>query len=199
MKQARKTEINLVIKNLLDNYKITKTPYKYLKDICIKENIRLLSVEKLSEKVDGFIQNIKEKIYIFYNPNKLETRQNFTIAHELGHYFLNHLFQENRMVLCDNELDLFDNTTNIEVEANYFASHILLPQNLIIKDFYDIINYNKSISYPKIPLKITNYGVYYRNWKIITNKLCKKYKVSEEMLSYRLQGLGLINSNLFSK
>ena len=195
MIKTRKTEIDLLIENVLNKYQITKTPYKFLNKICEEENICILPVEKFSGNVDGFIQNISGEYYIFYNPNKIIERQNFTIAHEIGHYFLNHIKQG--QALYDYEENLFNNKNKIEVEANYFASHILLPKELITKEFENLIKFNTAIRNPSIPLKISKHGVYYQNWKIITNKLCKKYKISEQMLNYKLQELNLIDSDLY--
>lgn len=194
MIKTRKAEIDLIVEDVFEKYQITKTPYKFLNKICKKENIHLLPVN-FSESVDGFIQNINGEMYIFYNSNKMQERQNFTIAHELGHHFLKHIsFGE---ALTDSEDEFVSNKNEIEIEANYFASHFLLPKELIEKDFMNTITYSNGLKNSRIPLKIMSYGVSYKKWKIITSKLCKKYKISEQMLFYKLQELNLIDSDLY--
>lgn len=53
---------------------------------------------------------------VLYNADMIQGRVNFSLAHELGHIILNHA--ENR-------------TSTEEIEANYFASHILSPRMAI--------------------------------------------------------------------
>ena len=54
--------------------------------------------------------------------NQSEVHQRFTIAHELGHYFLNHEQQP------PDTQEQIQNATPFEVAANRFASELLMPQ-----------------------------------------------------------------------
>lgn len=62
------------------------------------------------------------------NSEIYERRIRFSIAHELGHFFLHR--KKSNIFSCS-EKDMFDwNNANIESEANIFAANILMPENL---------------------------------------------------------------------
>jgi Zn-dependent peptidase ImmA (M78 family) len=60
------------------------------------------------------------------------SRKRFTIAHEIGHYVLpGHISKENTMFQCtDEHLNSFGRNKTKEVEANVFASELLMPDQL---------------------------------------------------------------------
>ncbi len=60
------------------------------------------------------------------------SRKRFTIAHEIGHYVLpEHISKENTMFQCtDEHLNTFGRNKTKEVEANLFASELLMPNRL---------------------------------------------------------------------
>lgn len=73
------------------------------------------------------IDNIKKKRY---------PRTRFTIAHELGHYFIDehrNLLKKGYSLSYDKELTYFSNLP-VEKEANYFATNLLMPPNRFLKD-----------------------------------------------------------------
>lgn len=128
------------------------------------ENIKVLPKDDLSErKLSGELVKINDSVIIYYNPGDSLKRQRFTIAHELGHYVLNHGYNFN---------DSKNNFTMShydcrEVEANQFAMELLIPEiaiNILIKQ-----------------RKITN-----------VNELCRIFNVSLEAMSFRLKKLGFI-------
>lgn len=69
----------------------------------------------LSGEIDG------DRIY--FNPNESLVRQRFTIAHELGHFMLNHGHS-----FRDPSLNFSWRNGSHEVEANKFASELLMPE-----------------------------------------------------------------------
>jgi Zn-dependent peptidase ImmA (M78 family) len=117
----------------------------------------------------GYIEKDNNgKVTIYYNPNHHENRRRFTIAHELGHYILGHL-NENQKLYRDFTNDFQTNTYNPkEVEANKIAARILMPEDKI-----RFLIFEKGITSIK--------------------KLAKIMKVSEVAMKYRLQNIGLIN------
>ena len=63
-------------------------------------------------------------------------RNRFTIAHELGHYFLHYLLDD----AVDKDTDYFEadrsgRNERVEWEANWFASAMLMPRSLYIKKY----------------------------------------------------------------
>lgn len=71
-------------------------------------------------KSAGFLAKASNKYSIIYNDNDSIERIRWTWAHELGHYFLKHDF---------NNIDDYDIQ---ETEANYFASQLLMPLELLL-------------------------------------------------------------------
>jgi Zn-dependent peptidase ImmA (M78 family) len=82
---------------------------------------------------DGMLVFSAERFFIYCNLDKAGTKENprarFTVAHELGHFFLD----EHRTVLCSGK-NLHHGSSYeyvsksiVEQEADLFASHLLMP------------------------------------------------------------------------
>ena len=103
-----------------------------------------------------------DKGVIGVNKNNHKVRRRFTIAHELGHFLLEH---SNRK-----ETDIIDEGSDQHIleerEANSFASQILMPEQVIRKE---------------AEMKTLN-----------IKALATKFDVSEQALTIRLLMLGLI-------
>ncbi len=84
--------------------------------------------------IDGFLQrnpdNSKEW-WLTYNTNATPERQRFTKAHEIGHYIMHSQKQDE--FRCGPGVIFEKGTvdTNIEAQANQFASYLLMPANHI--------------------------------------------------------------------
>lgn len=115
-------------------------------------------------KSDAYTLIYRGKKVILLNKNiSLRTRINFTLAHELGHYFIPHHLEP--LYACNaNEIISSANLNNHteEREADIFASELLLPRKIVgknstITNFEDIYNvaknYNTSI--PATAIKMT--------------------------------------------
>jgi hypothetical protein len=88
---------------------------------------------------DGRLEYLGGKYLLAYNTkynrnneNGLHPRIRFTIAHELGHYFLD----EHRNVLRRGRLEYSCNTefktdTEMELQADYFATGLLMPSHIL--------------------------------------------------------------------
>lgn len=122
---------------------ITQFPFslKQLSKKVTLYNISLCSYSNAKQKYaidpsklgsnDGETVKSGDKYIIFYNDNQLKTRQRWTIAHEIGHIVMRHSFKN-----IDEQL-----YSNMEVEANFFASQLLIPSQIIntaIKRGYNI-------------------------------------------------------------
>ena len=85
-------------------------------------------------KIDGMLARHPQKNEwaIFYNQDITHTgRTNFTLAHELGHYFV-HRNQMTKSSFECGESDMLDGNQdfpNIEAEANIFAANLLMPNH----------------------------------------------------------------------
>lgn len=104
------------------------------KKIAALEGISVQSDKTFSKKeLSGELTVRKGNIItIKYNPTDSLKRQRFTIAHELGHYFLGHgnAFRDPKENFSMSHYDYR------EVSANKFAAEILMPEaavNVLIK------------------------------------------------------------------
>jgi len=88
----------------------------------------------------GLLAYSSRKFYIYINldllPDKKSTRTRFTIAHELGHFFIDshRINLKNGISLTENENFENEFCKKMERKADYFASHLLMPR----KNFVDL-------------------------------------------------------------
>lgn len=101
-----------------------------LLDFCAYHNVAV-DFDELSN-CEGRISSHNGKAIVTIKPNqKYESRQRFSIAHELGHFFLH----KNPAFYCDLKDLAFwkegDAEKSREFEANQFASELLMPSKLV--------------------------------------------------------------------
>lgn len=116
------------------------------------------------------IKNLNTNRVIIVNSNDSNNRKRFTVAHELGHYFL-----ENDGQTCFGHRDIGDYSPR-EREANTFASEILMPKNRLTK-FVDELK--KSV-WGNLPSSL------------LVSMISSNFNVSESAAEVRLSKLGLI-------
>ena len=93
--------------------------------------------EPLDDELSGMIFITDNQAVIGVNAHHSPNRQRYTIAHELGHYFLHadilregaHVDTMITMLNRDQEAAL--GIKNIEIEANQFAAELLMPRQMI--------------------------------------------------------------------
>lgn len=115
-KQARNASWQCLI-----DYKVNSLPVK-VSQIAKQSDITLLknsAVNLLSENESGTTLMQNDKLYIIYADEQSPQRCRFTIAHELGHIFLGHLFSKDG--------NGFATTDDAEHSANVFARDLLAP------------------------------------------------------------------------
>jgi Zn-dependent peptidase ImmA (M78 family) len=150
----RKASAKNLARKLIKDAKIQEAPVSLQKIIEHLQLSHKLYVEKASfaTEVSGLIVKCKavdsEYYVLGFNENHPWCRRRFTIAHEIGHLLFGHV--------CKKESE--DNSGN-EKEADIFAAELLIPKELIKKDF---------LKTPNIP------------------ELSKLYRVSGEALSIKL-------------
>ncbi len=103
------------------------------------------------------------------NSGEASVRQRFTIAHELGHFFL-HPRKDTFVDYRDNKKDT--KRTSIEKHANMFAAALLMPRSLLEKDFRILIK--KGFGEDEL------------------TTLADKYEVSEDAVKFRLLNLNFL-------
>ena len=116
---------------ILNEFQLTKLPINPI-EIAEKENILVQPKTDSEPGVSAMLLKKGDNIGIFYatylnNPGF----ENFSIAHELGHYFLDghidYLFKTSQIHLSNAGYIGFD---KIEQEADTFAAALLMPENL---------------------------------------------------------------------
>jgi Zn-dependent peptidase ImmA (M78 family) len=120
--------------NLLERYEIYEPPVQVV-EIATKEGLNVFTLPK--EKMDdlgisGYLNPIQNKIYV--NRADPYVRQRFTIAHELGHWFMGHAKDTQvygNFVFRSSAKGINRNVW--EKEADRFAASLLMPRHFIEK------------------------------------------------------------------
>lgn len=134
----------------------------------------------LGSDVSGVLHSEESRVRIGYSALESKVRQRFTIAHELGHFFL-HLKGSDKGLFIDNKKRMYRSSSfspkeqKRETEANNFAAALLMPQKLLVEKANTLVD-----NFPFIS-----------DEEIISN-LAKGFKVSEIAMTYRLNKLKLL-------
>lgn len=116
-------------------------PFPYENVTTAHQDLRVYFTALEDDNVSGAILFKDGEFNILVNNNKSSTRQHFTLAHELGHYFLHQdtLREEQAIVDGEESLDgpkilyrLDDvEAKQLEIEANNFAASLIMPADLV--------------------------------------------------------------------
>ncbi len=164
--------------------------HKVWDKIMTGENIKYRQITTSPDFVGVLTKGNNGQNYIMINAAiSNDGRRNFTIAHELGHYTLEHHLHSGNL-FCSNDGIMEEGSAAlvIEREANYFATCLLMPEEKIRKAFKSML-YNSR--------RLRNKDFLYVNkatfgaWCGIRDELMKRYGVSEEALRNRLRSLRL--------
>jgi Zn-dependent peptidase ImmA (M78 family) len=116
-------------------------PFPYANVIKDKNDLEIYFVDLEDPEVAG-VTLFKDGIFnILINNDKPETRQNLTLGHGLGHYFLHQKLLKEKQGVIDSDEMLDDpkvlyrvdgeNDLLMEVEANNFAASLIMPADLV--------------------------------------------------------------------
>jgi Zn-dependent peptidase ImmA (M78 family) len=131
--------------------------------------------ERLAQDVSGMLLREGDSVVIGVNEAHAESRQRFTVAHELGHLILH----RGRPIVVDSvRVNLRDSRSSMatdleEIEANSFAAELLMPQALVLRNFRSAVDRGE------------------RDLRQLVKDLALGFGVSEQAMDYRLQNLGL--------
>lgn len=165
-------DIEKLTETLLINHGLLKTPVKTSK-LAKSLGVRV-EFQDLDDEVSGFLVRKNNVDIIGVNESHPETRQRFTVSHEIGHYML-HIKQQSLFVDYYKGGKLYRKNSNkvnyiMEREANQFAASLLMPKKLIAEEIQ------------KLPDDL-DYDA--KCWRI-----SNRFKVSEQAMDYRLKALG---------
>ncbi len=173
---------------------------KIISILTAEQNLTVNLNAILPKDILGRIQFHPFKIYIDKNKIQNTGRQRFTLAHELGHYFLGH----SRYILSESYFDSIDDfdrdhslgiseVSRMELQANSFASNLLLPKKAVLSEFYSWADSkglnNRGFGYLYLDDQKCNID----NYRNISSHLAKTFLVSKQAVKYRLLSLELLN------
>lgn len=169
MNKVRENKIDRLILSILEKCNVNKLPIDVNK-IAEKYNIEIkLKPYDGNDDLSGVLLRESEQTIIGVNANHPETRQRFTIAHEIGHFLLHEgdpLFIDKKYFVNYRHSTATDGANAKEIEANNFAGMLLIPTRFLEKD-------------------LNEESVDILDAKAI-EKLSKKYNVSDQAMSIRL-------------
>ena len=133
----------------------------------------------LGDDVSGLLVSNGAESCIVVNKDDHPHRRRFTIAHEIGHFCLKHQFEPGEHVHVDRGnfiskrgLRSSAGVDPKEIEANQFAANLLMPALLL----------RRTIT----AMHVANLHDHH------VKKLADDFKVSEQAMTIRLDGLGLL-------
>lgn len=105
-------------------------------DVILIAKVNNIDIEYdiLDSSKSGYLKNINNRWVIGVNKLHNRKRQRFTIAHELGHYFMH---KDKNVDYEDATFFRIDNSSSIEYAANEFAAKLLMPEERIRKVISD--------------------------------------------------------------
>jgi Zn-dependent peptidase ImmA (M78 family) len=141
-------------------------------DLAERLNIKVVTTP-LQNGVSGALIKDGGKCFIAVNSEHHRNRRRFTIAHEIGHYSLehgldDHVDREFTVLMRDENSSTAENS--LEIAANQFAAALLMPKDLVFRDFARLGRFDDEA----------------------IQRLALKYQVSEFAFQLRLRNLGLI-------
>jgi Zn-dependent peptidase ImmA (M78 family) len=173
---VRRKYIRSLAEKLLVNNGVRSAPVPLEK---IAASLRV-KVQKTAAEDDlsGFLYRDRKKktAIIGVNASQHENRQNFTVAHELGHFLL-HDFDDvhvDRQFKVWLRSDTSSQGTNFEErEANLFAAELLMPARFLERDVEEV-------------------GAFDVVTEDAIKTLADKYSVSPQAMTFRLAYLGVL-------
>ncbi len=150
-----------ILESVYGNLNDIKLPIN-LPDILKEYSITLKTGKFKDKNISGVLS--REENAILVASDETPNRTAFTVAHELGHYFL-HKDKATDVFYREQILNITEEDRETEKEANWFAASLLMPPQLVKK--------------------------YYRIAKDI-DVLSSLFGVSPTAVYYRLKNLGLV-------
>jgi Zn-dependent peptidase ImmA (M78 family) len=161
---------------LLERLKIGSMP---VDPMAIAEQLGVLvSEEELDSDISGLLVRDGLSTVIAVNKSQSPARRRFTVAHELGHYYLGHkgdIFID-KLVVNRRDGKSSAAIDQQEIEANAFAAALLMPKHLVLKELSTSVKHNQTGAET-------------------VKQLAKSFGVSEQAMNYRLVNLGLITTD----
>lgn len=128
-------------------------PFPFQETVNTIDELSLFYLDNMPDEVSGAIFFQGGEFSIAINKNKSVVRQNFTAAHELGHYFLHrkwlvdnaetglvdysNMLNSEGMLLHSDMTPAGEESIEKEREANHFAATLLMPEDKV-RQFWEL-------------------------------------------------------------
>lgn len=185
---ARRRKIQGQVEDLLERFHLFTPPIDVEK---IAEDLKIELQKADLGDISGLVFREGNKVIIGVNESHPSTRQRFTIAHELGHFFLhsqNPLFVDKVFAVKLRDHVSSEAVSLEEVEANAFAAELLMPTNMIFNDIKQISGL--------FDFDTDNIDNETGNLDKLINELSDRYKVSKQAMTFRLINIGLLQNSV---
>ena len=138
-----------------------------------------LNKKPFEDDLSGALIRSKSHVVVAVNENDPANRQRFTIAHEIGHFYLKH---DGDFFVDQFSLNKRDKKSQLaidfkEIEANKFAANLLMPRRMILQAINELV---------ECP--------YCDSTDTLIQKLAEIFAVSKEAMNFRLINLGIIRN-----
>ena len=133
MSQVRNQFVRQMARKILAESKVKSPPVDLLQ-ILSTHGIGYEEVEDFPDTVDALIVEDGPKVYAAVNARQHPHRRRFSLAHELGHYFMHRDGMPEEPITIDNPPsdDLGAATKSpAEIEADLFAGELLVPLEML--------------------------------------------------------------------
>lgn len=134
--RVRRRKIEHLVEQVLKDWQVKRPPVP-VKKIAQRLDLDLQFYSFDKEEFSGILVREGKKSVLGVNASHHPNRQRFTIAHEIGHFLLH----EGDRVFVDRSynVSLRSSTSSLgtdveEIEANTFASLLLIPERFLSKD-----------------------------------------------------------------
>lgn len=125
--------------------------------------------------------------------------ERFSIAHELGHFFLRHdrymksdSYSSNQFDSMGHEELLLESIKTMEWQANYFASNLLVPRYKLRTAFYEAANVLSINIQRRGGLYVDNQRCNLHNFYRLTDLLTQRFRVSRAVIAIALKDMGFL-------
>jgi Zn-dependent peptidase ImmA (M78 family) len=168
--RARYGKIDRLVRELLHTHQVRRPPVP-VDDIARAQGAEIV-IKIFNNEISGLLLRANDKVIIGVEKRQPETRQRFTISHELAHLLL-HDGEEVR-VDTNFRINLRSPESSTaedieEIEANAFAAALLMPEEFLRED---LANFVLDVDDPHL-----------------VQQLAKLYDVSAQAMTIRLTNL----------
>ena len=179
MIKKRQLLIEKSAESVRDECSVTEYGIQNIFEVAEKIGYRVIRYPVDSNSLLGFALYRDSDRIVFSNSSQILSREVFSVAHEIGHHKLHITEEENTLIRDDN----FFERDEREVEANYFAACLLMPQEKVEK-------------YIRLEMNEKNASKW-NGFEIA--RLQTAFNVSYEMTLIRLKALDIIDDSIHEK